>query len=522
MILDSSSRFYTSVENLHDKYQSSMTRRALAVTNLKNCNRLINHGGELPELPLWDGINAGQLANSMTKLTTPEIGNKLLELGLVQPHALNSFVVDVVYDNSSGSKNIIEDNNKLVNLLGIQSQHLFDPLLEYSPESINITYSPPMDNTVQDSELVSAIINELLTVQENYTLGLVELLQNFLIPLRITVLNSKNPTTTITKLNTIFPPTIDEITRINCILHAALQNASQYNHQEVIKAMAMFMPYFYKAYIRHEANVNGFNKNLHAFAQKNRSNILDNLNINKSAYSTREIESVVIGALLELPKLKLIIQRLKSEIKDCSEETEQYYNTIVKVIDAFGTDAITIDISKRIFTPTGKILTELATNWPKELQYGWLTRKVVGIYELKNIKSDSKYDRDVIIIFSDNVLILNIVDDDYYTNDGLSVSDILMHSLINQKPLPKYDTFPKMEVTAWSKITDIIVTTYQGTNGEYIRILNTSLNGFQTTNSNYSRNYQIKTPNITGDDIIQLITKSKILSKSQPFHLFKS
>ncbi|RLV92785.1 Bud site selection protein 3 [Spathaspora sp. JA1] len=526
LILDSTSRFFTSVENLIPKYQANPSRRALAITNLKNCNRLINHGGNLPGLPVWDGINAGQLTNSMVELTKKsEIGNRLVELGMIQSHCINSFTVDVIYDNTT-NQTLVEENNQLVNLLGIQSQYLFDPLLEYSPESINITYNPPHTETDKDPKHISAILDELISIQENYTLGLVELLQNFLIPLRITVLNSNNPTTTITKLNSIFPPTIDEITRINCILHAALSKARKFNHMEVIKALAMFMPFFYKALIRHEANINGFSKKLQTFNQKNKRNIFDNLNINKSAYSIREIDSIIIGVLMELPKIKLILKRLQRELPQFPTETQQHYDSIIKVIDAFGTcDDIKIDTTtKRIFTPTGKILTELASNWPKELQYGWLTRKVVGIYELKNIKPVSKYDRDVLIIFSDNILILNIIDQDYYSNEKLSVSDILLHSLINQKPLPNYDTFPRMKVIAWSEITDIVATSYQGVNNmEYIRILNTSLTGF---NSGYSRNYQIKFDtaniNITSNEIIQLITKSKILSKSQPFHLFKA
>ncbi|KAK6458484.1 uncharacterized protein RJT20DRAFT_126528 [Scheffersomyces xylosifermentans] len=567
IILDSRSRFWPSCENLLPEYQKSNVRRALAITNLKNYNRISNHSGSLNIERQWDETNAGDLANTMSAMdmkSPEELGSKLLQFGLLQHHTINSLVLDVIYDNSpkTSSKEIIEENNKLVYLLGEQLEQLFDPLLEYSPEAMQISYSVPARSTfvapIASSDEIDAVVNELITVQTNFTMGLVNLLQDFIIPLRISILGTA-ANTGIAKLNQVFPPTIDEITRINCILNDALAKAKRFGYVEIFKVVGLILPYFYKAFIRHEANLKNFTQKLNKFGSKYQKNIFENRNINKGKYTIREIDSVIAGSLLELPKMKLILKRLYNSIQAEKEEVRgdilddedvlinDSYKSAMDVIDAFGGGAAEEGATtgrSRIFTPTGKILTLLASKWPAELQYGWLTRKVVGIFELRNVKpiEGSLQDIDILIIFSDHLLFLTVIDDDYYLkrdqgkSKRLSISDVLMHSLINEKPLPKLKSLPSMEVTAWCDINEVVTSTYKSPSCDgdsmevdFLRFLNTSANGFRSserTQRVYSKQYEVlygtRDAQLSGNNIIELINKSKILHKSQPFHLFKS
>ncbi|RCK65606.1 Bud site selection protein 3 [Candida viswanathii] len=564
MRLNHSSRFWPACENLLLKYQKSNVRRSLAISNLKNSNKLLNHPGDLAvdhHLANWDETDAGNLANQMKLMQgkSPEdIGKKLLQLGILQQHHLNSYGMDVVYDNSM-SQEIVLENNSLVYLLGEQLDHLFDPLLEYSPEKMSFVYTPPQQvihPKVPQTKLITSIVDELVSVQANFTWKLVDLLQNFIVPLRASVLSSNNSSSGITKVNQIFPPTIDEITRINRILNEAILTARSINYVEVLKAVGNILPYFYKPFVRHEANLKDFYQRLCKFANNNKNNVFENPNINKNEYSVREIDGIVTGSLMELPRLKLILKRLHEaviaeELKVHNFEyidsdgamLQMYYDSAIQVIDAFGgqdeghedEEHKERQLKQRVFTPTGKILTELATNWPAELQYGWLSRKVVGIFELRNVKPDSVHASDTLIIFSDHLLFLTIVDNQRYLeeehSDGvikkISVSDVLMHSLVNEKPLPNLDSFPAMEVTAWCTIEDVVASGYTAvddndTPAEYIRFLNTSSSGFKslTSKKHFTRNYHLE--HCKSDIIIDLIYKARLLHKSSPFHLFKS
>ncbi|KAF6069139.1 hypothetical protein FOB64_003487 [Candida albicans] len=528
MQLTHRSRFWPSCENLELKYQKSKVRRSLAISNLKNSNKLLNHAGDLPELPNFDETHAGTFASNMNLLSgkSPiEFGKQLLQLGLLQEHSLNSYGMDVVYNNTSSSQEIVDENNKLVFLLGEQLDHLFDPLLEYSPETMNFIYTP-QQTQVPQTKLITSIVNELVTVQTNFTSKLVDLLQNLITPLRANVLDSPDG---ITRVNQVFPPTIDEITRINCILNESLLKAKSINYLEVLRAVANILPYFYKPFVRHEANLKGFYSRLRKFAT---SSILA---IAKKEYSVREIDSIVTGSLLELPRLKLILKRLydaieseKLKLKNFENFDEdetmvnKYYTAAMEVIDAFGGHDEQVDLKQRIFTPTGKILTELATNWPAELHYGWLSRKVVGIFQLE---------RSLVVIFNDYLLFLNIIDNNGYMEEShlkkISVSDALMHSLVNEKPLPNLSCFPAMEVSSWCNINEVIATTFvaptdDNPKDDFIRFLSTSSTGFQSLSAikQFSKTYHVE--NNKSKTIIELINKARLLYKCSPFHLFKA
>ena len=105
---------------------------------------------------------------------------------------------------------------------------------------MNFIYTP-QQTQVPQTKLITSIVNELVTVQTNFTSKLVDLLQNLITPLRANVLDSPDG---ITRVNQVFPPTIDEITRINCILNESLLKAKSINYLEVLRAVANILPYF--------------------------------------------------------------------------------------------------------------------------------------------------------------------------------------------------------------------------------------------------------------------------------------
>ncbi|CAI5760354.1 unnamed protein product [Candida verbasci] len=547
--LNPNSRFWPSCENLLPSYKNLNSRRALAITNLKDSSKLINTN-EIMNLPLWDETNAGNLANLMKLIkhqSSNYIGLQLLKLGLLQQHSLNSLFIDVIYDNNNNNE---DDNNKFVYLLGEQLEQLFDPLLEYCPERVQNSYVPPIQTSVSsipNNSTIQSIIEELISVQTNYTIGLVNLLQNFIIPLRIYIVNNSKSSKNLTKINQIFPPTIDEITRINCILNDSLLKAQKINYLQVFKSLSIILPQFYKPFIRHEANVKKFGSELIKFYHHNKIEIFENLTINVNGLSIREIDSIITGSLLELSKIKLIIERLiiaieseklkirnfDQDINDTKqdEEIEKYSKIIFETIDAFGYEnKQDQEVNRdRIFTPSGKFLVELATKWPKELQNGWISRKLIGIFEMENLQCETKCNREVLIIFSDYLLILNISDHEYYESNkdiSISIPDVLMHSLINEKPLPNIDRFPSMEVKNWCLINEALPSSYEclTENQEIIdclRILNTTKSGFNATEGDQVFTKHYKVLNGSSSNVIDLIIKANVLHKVSPFHLFK-
>lgn len=548
LILTENSRFYPACANLLPKYKTSKIRKALAITILKNYSRISNNSGSfdsndyLKDNITWDETDAGSLANSMVQLeefvSPSNLGILLLKLGLVQNHHISSLHIDVV------SNNPIDTSNDVSTLLGESANSILDPLLEYSPEAMHINYQPNQLNMYSmpdDSSDTRQILDELISVQTNYSMGLVNLLQNLIIPLRIAILDTSDKNG-ITKLNNIFPPTIDEITRINCILNDSLLKANEYGSKEAFKAISLVLPYFYKPFIRHEANLPTFNAVFKKFYEKQHSKVFKNDNINKGGYSYSEIVSIICGSIAELPKLKLIVNRLYDSIKDVNEREmiHENYMSIISVIDSFGSDsqAFTTDSRNRVFTPTGKILTELASNWPMELQYGWLSRQVIGIYECRNIApSDTVSPIEVLVIFSDHLLFLTLLDKDYNTDlkkKQISIADLLMHSLVNQKPISDFTQFLAMEVSCWCSINDVFISSYKSAtdhnlSGEFIKFSSTFSTGFKSKSSTYpiySKSYELVNSSSGSDsqntDIIELINKAKILSKSQKLNLFKS
>lgn len=544
LIVDSSSRFWPACENLSPQHRTLNVRKALAIVNLKNYNKLWNNMGTFSMAATWDETNAGSLASAMnlvSSLTPAELGATLLSLGLLQQLEISSLVVDVVY---SEDERVMEENNSLVALLGTQIDQLFDPLLEYSPQAMDFTYTPPAqidDNHLHSNAEIANVIDELLNVQTNYTMDLINLLQDFIVPLRAHVLSETSHTTQgAVKVNVAFPPTIDEVARINCILNNSLKTAAKFGCCEVFKVFAAVIPFFYKAFARHQAAVAAFHSRYEKFLKHNEEYCFDNANINIGAYTAKSVENLILGSIFELPKLKLIIQRLHTLVhtqhsvaqnfdsnqgNDELLRIDEHYRTIIETIDSLGCDA-SIDNKSRIFTPSGKLLTELATSWPEELQYGWMTRKVLAIHELRSTTSSEKRASEILIIFSDHALFL-LIDDDDGKRASVMLPDVLMNSLINQKALPKLSNFPQLKVKFWCDIKNLLLKSYETPSGQFLTFLAYGSNSMKLKNCmepitslSYAMPHGLDSVTAC-NDIMSHVCKAQILNKSTPFHLFK-
>lgn len=517
--ISSGSQYYPAIENLSPSDQESNVKKCIAVVLLQrypllsqsDLSQILSNKSENCD---YDPPYAGDLASSCKLITAvpPEgLGKRFFTSGLLQDRFVSSALLDVIYENSEST---IELNNRLVFHLGEQLEQLFNPVTEYSPEQTEYGYKAPDDElpTESDSDLVKAICNELLQLQTNFTFSLVEFLQKFLIALRVRVLNEEIDGLSTTKLNRLFPPTIDEVTRINCIFLDSLKTATPYGSLEVLKACSITIPYFYKAYTRHEAATKNFSKDIKLFI-RHFSDIIPE----REVYTEMKIESIIKGPQEKLLKLKLIIERLWKSKKwkpENQEMAKKCYDNIIDVIDSFGKlDSPLHSYSTRVFTPSGKILTELAKCWPVELQYKWLKRRVVGVYDVVDLNDESK--RNLLVIFSDYVVFINILEaGSYYTSDGSnrpSISDILMNSLINEVPLPS--KIPKLKVERHCYIDEVLVSILDKSSLRFDRLKG---------KDSFSTVCKLSSSFISSSSVADLITKARILEKDTAFHLFKA
>ncbi|PSK39773.1 hypothetical protein C7M61_001578 [Candidozyma pseudohaemuli] len=538
LMLDVRLRFWPACENLDPEHRDSNVRKALAIANLKNYNQLFYNTESLHSR--WDETNAGALASSMDVLTgrvPVQLGEKLLSLGLLQDHWISSTLMDVVYDSKTplNGEVTIEENNKLVFALGKQMDQLFDPLLEYSPQAMDYHYNAPRNPQaplLQNNTQIEKVLNELYDVQANYAMDLIAILQDLVNPLRAKVLSSDS-STGIQKVNLIFPPTIDEVCRINCILHDSLSRARAFGYVEIFQVFENILPYFYKAFVRHEANLRNFHNRLAKFLEVE-SKLMESTEVNKRKFSARSIEAIVSGCILELPRIKLILKRLyddinleKSKLQNF-ENTEDHekavidkaFNACIEIIDSFGykEDQGEKPVSNRVFTPSGKLLTEIATEWPVELQYGWINRKVIGVHELKEVIPTPAHSQ-ILIIFSDSVLFLDAFESENKTS--ILVPSILMNSLINQKPLPKLSQFPLLKVKFWCSIADVLVKGYSRGEDTFLSFMAFGESGFRDRNGhqlNPMQNFQVM--DSTEETLMASLQKAKVLHKVTSFHLF--
>lgn len=531
MTLNPLSRFFPACNNLAIPHRSSLVRQSLAITNLRSfatMDRSIKMMlASQAEHQQWDETTAGELASKMKLVEgkyPDEMGKIIQESGVVSPKQINTSLVDVVYVDSDTT---IEQNNELVYLLGEQLEQLFDPLAEYSPEPAETLYSPPQlsrERLANESEEVQSICEELFILQENFREELLAFLQTFLIPLRVKVLSNEYPGLTIRTVNTIFPPTIDEIVRVNNLLYEALQQSVIYGSFEMLKACGMTIPYFYKACMRHEAATRNFARNIKAHSQYIKPVLAE------SNYTSQRIESI-IHCSLHLTRIKLILERLVTHFKDDGTERmdliNDYFQAAAGTIDAFGRESVVTPYDRRVFTPTGKVLVELAQQWPKDLEYGWVNRRVVTIFDAADILRgpENVNLHHIIILFTDHIVILEPIKPiPSVSASGVhipSVADILTHCLINEAPLPN---IPDLKVVAWAPIQNVELAEFN--DSKSLAIYSTIPGGMHTpgdgaSDSTFVRLYKLLRPDTAASNIVSLFAKAKVMNKTQPFHLFK-
>lgn len=507
--LSESSRFFAAVENLKAKHQSSNVRRAIAISLLKMYSLLNKSKIDFSSMTSsttsssnnnnheWDEMIAGELASNMKTITgidPLDMGKLLMSRGFLQASYIDCSLLDVVYNDDP---DLIPLNNKIVYQLGEQLDKLFDPLTEYSPESTGTLYLPPRTVSAdkeEDDEDIHAICDELLHFQERITTQQIRFLTKVITPLREKSLKGKIPIK-ISELNEIFPPTIDEVTRMNCILLDALKIAIKYGSFEMVKACGVTVPYFFKAYMRHEAALKTFSSRLKEFLS-NHEDLLP------SEYRREHVESV-LHASLNLLKLKLVLERL-IDTKDWDIVEKplilQYFAKSVDIIDLFGKTTVPV-YDRRVFTPSGKLLTEICEGWPSELSYGWLRRKVVSVLESKHLDTG---ENGVIIMFSDYVVFAAVKPSNNTDLSDVKISDIIMNSLINEEQLA---FIPSLKVTSYSSLQNLQLYTFDGK-----KIRTVVLNKPSMTAT-----YELEDSN----KFLTLFNKAKILGKTTPFHLFK-
>lgn len=520
--ISSNSKYRPGILSLPLEMRKSKVRRSLAVSILKSFAKLsqnsittlkIQAGIKHTQLD-WDEINAGQLAAIMKPLDEskliPVLG-QINNFGYLSNETFDSFVVDTIYQDLP---KLNDSNNTLAFLLGNQIEQLFDPLTEYSPEPTERAYKPPQNYKTKmiNTPLMDQICQELINVQTNFTSLMVSVLQQFIVPLRIVVLKGQIPNYSTNKLNQILPPTIDEVTRINCIFLDMLKLAQPYGSYEILKACGTSIPYFYKALMRNQAATKNFRDNFLKLVNDLKAcGREDLLGIDKG-----KINDIVYSSL-HLTKLRLIIHRLyKSNIWDSKIQSnvDQFIQSCDDTISSFANDTLK-PYNGRVFTPTGKILAEIANGWPMELQYGWLTRRVVAIFDGTDLLCDDVQNRGVIVVFSDHILFLSIVDDQYYSDywqsstnltHKPSVSDVLMHSLTNETP---FTNLPNMKVKNWAKVNDLDASYFD----------NSTVKFYDSKSKDFLNIYKLD-DQVLSCRVSEIIARSKVLNKSQSFHLF--
>lgn len=527
MTINPKSRFYGACLNLPDSQKSSLVRKALAIACLRTFANMelalksyLTFSSSENQLFDWDETTAGSTASLMLPALgkyPQDIGNAIIDSGILQPKHINSTVIDIIYQDSYDKNDL---NNELVYLFGHQLEHLFDPLAEYSPEHTEMLYIPPSYPAMprsSDHQTVQSVCEELFQIQAHFTTNLLQLLQDYLIPLRVQVLGGEIPGMNIRKLNTIFPPTIDEIVRVNNIFYEALVLAIPYGSYEVIKACGISIPYFYKACMRHEAATRNFSACLREHAS-----LLQSHTSFAGKFTVNRIESV-IHCSLHLTKIKLVLDRLVKIVNWREDErvnVDEFYQSAVGTIHSFGRESFISPYNNRVFTPTGKLLVEISKGWPKELEYGWINRRVVHIFDAIDVMHGDPDNFSVVFIFTDSVVIIRPSEPVSITSDsGIhkpSIADMLMHSMINSVPLPN---LPELNVVGWASIEDVYMAEFGGPQNLAMYVTGGGLN----VDGNHIQHLSILKlirPETSANAISNYISKARIMNKTQPFHLF--
>lgn len=517
MTLDQRSRYWGACRALAPAHANSPVRRALAIAVLRTWatmdrplrrQLLLDYGQEMRH---WDEAAAGALGSKFALLHgkyPANIGRHLLDSGLITPKHVPTTVVDVVYEDSDDT---INDNNQLAYLLGDQLEQLFDPLSEYNPEPTEKLYQAPAQPGINDdTKTVRDICEELFALVSHVQEDLAHFLQTFIVPMRIQLLRG-NSNLSIERLNTVFAPTIDELYRVNTLLHDALQQAMSFGSVEVMKACGTTIPYFYRACMRHEAAMRDFEPKL--------AEIETQLPLQ---YSKARMNSVLQNSL-NLTKLRLILQRLYKS-RSWPTEAKEAYDVSVSTIDNFARSEP--QSYQRTFTPTGKLLVEITDGWPAELELGSMSRRVVTVFDAVDILEPNNHLRalhHIIIIFTDAVVILQPFEPiPTKSSSGYhlpSVGDVLLHAMLNEVPLVSSNV-PPLRVVMWAPILDVTFASF-GKRSLQVISQPEPWKCSQGGTDVYSRVYELVQPDSNSSKLIELLAKAKMTTKTQPFHLFR-
>ncbi|KAF5121286.1 hypothetical protein DV495_004406 [Geotrichum candidum] len=217
-----------------------------------------------------------------------------------------------------------------------------------------------------------------------------------------------------------------------------------------------------------------------------------------------------------LDRLVKLVQWRYDEVAN----VEEFYQSAVGTIDSFGKESCISPYDNRIFTSTGKLLVEISKGWPKELEYGWINRRVVTIFDAVGVMQDQPDILNVVFVFTDSVVVIKPQEPISVTSDsGIhkpSVADMLMHSMINSVPLPN---MPELNVVGWAPIENVYMAEVEGAQSLAMYITGAGFVKSDTDSSNLEL-FRLISPDVTASSIINFLSKAKIMNKTQPFHLF--
>lgn len=516
MTLDRSSRYYGACKGLAPSHFKSPVRRALAIAVLRTYATMDKPLRE-KLVPDSDESSAGALGSKFRLVHGKfpgQMGSRMIDAGLISPKQVGSTLLDIVYEDSDLT---IDQNNELVYLLGEQLEQLFDPLSEYSPEPAEKVYVPPSEEpkpgTGLDSETkqVQDLCEKLYLQQARSRGEVLDFLQTTLIPLRVEVLKGSFPNLTIARLNTVFPPTIDELFRVNNIFYQALRSAVPFGAFEVVKACGATIAYFFRACMRHEA------------ATSNSDQLLSEL-LNDQPEVQRflrsppsEIRDIIKNHYNQLSTIRNTLDELiKTKRWSIAErhQVNEFYAVTTETVNAFDPSHNKGNLIANGIMTSGNVLSSMCRNWPQALNKDAENRRVVTIFDAVDILEPNESIRDlhmVFVVFSDVLLVCRPSESIPSTShSGLhipSVGDMLLHAMLNEATIDR--ELPSLEVVSWSPILDVHFASFD--RSQHLFVVSPSMVG----------SYQLSQPGSNAASLVSLLAKAKITTKTRPFHLFR-
>ncbi|ODV89204.1 hypothetical protein CANCADRAFT_45659 [Tortispora caseinolytica NRRL Y-17796] len=521
--LSEKSRFYAACEALPENIRGNAYAQAASITALRTFSSMdtFTRAALIKEAESrgtvdWDESNAGELTAGLERFSEnacPYIADFISDHGLFDSKAVSSFNIDVMYKDDDAT---IDINNTLVYMLGDRIEHLFDPYQEYSPESTEEVYQRPVNAApCPISSEQRSIIDELYSSQARFNRDLNSFVFDTLNPLRAKVLEGAVPGITSAELNLLFPPTFDEVARINRLFTSALDESKDCGPVEVLRACGITIPYFYKAAMRHTAASRNFTKRIRSIypvlepylTKPNSSEV----------YSVRQLEALSHSGF-QLLKVRLILDRLVESAKWTQEQKEiitPAYQAAIETINNFGKLSPLHKFDHhRVVTPSGKLLTSLASNWPEPLRIGWTLRRVVNIVGVWSVDFQVDAKEQVIVVFNDYLLILHVK---RTAKTRPYIADILMNSLSNELYI---DNLPEMEVFGYADISHVQCLEYNDNKSVSLYFTNKGLITGDPKPCHFMNFDIIENKSALSSSLSLSITKAKVLHKTSPFHLF--